>query len=61
MRIAANSAVPWLGRGHVATERSNNSAVCTAYVLRIVRKKKNLTVGYDAVYSSRNTPCFGVV
>lgn len=32
MRIVANSAVPWLGRRHVPTERSNNSAVCAAHV-----------------------------
>jgi len=59
VRMVANSAVPWLGRGHVGTERSSNSAVYTAHIgaLRIVKKD---TVGYDAVYSSRNSPRFGV-
>jgi len=58
---SCESAVPWLGRGHVATERSSNSAVYTARIgaLRIV--KKHRIVEYDAVYSSRNAPCFGVV
>jgi hypothetical protein len=57
---SCESAVPWLVRGYVATERSSNSAV-TAHIgaLRIV--KKHRIVEYDAVYSSRNPPCFGVV
>ena len=61
VRIVANSAVPWLGRGHIATEGPSNSAVCTAHIaaMRVV-KKKNYVVAYDAVYSSRNSPRFGV-
>lgn len=41
VRLVANSALPWLGRGHDATERSSNSAVYTAHIgaLRIVQKK----------------------
>jgi hypothetical protein len=31
VRIVANSAVPWLGSGHVATERCSNSAVYAAH------------------------------
>lgn len=60
MRIVADSAVLWLGRGHVVAERSSNSAVYTAHVgaLRIV--KKNRFVGYKAVYSSRSSPRFEV-
>ena len=56
-----SGAMVW-GRGHIATERSSNSAVYTAHIaaLRIV-KKKIVLWGYDAVYSSRNSPCFGVV
>ena len=46
MRIVADSAVPWLGRGHVAAEVAIKSAVYTAHIgaLRIAKRKSRCGV-----------------